>query len=279
MTSTLCFIGGGNMARSLIGGLVANGYPGEQIRVAEPNQENRTRLENEYGIQGFSDNQAAVDQCDAIVLAVKPQILREVLSPLSDTIQQQRPLLISIAAGVPIDAISRWAGGERTAIVRCMPNTPSLLQAGATALFANPDVSQAQQQIANTVLEAAGFTLWVNSEQKLDAVTAVSGSGPAYFFAFIEAMIEAGEKLGLSHEQASQLTLQTALGAARMVNESGDSPTTLRQNVTSKGGTTAAALAAFEAHGLKDTVAKAMEAACQRAAELGDSLNNDTSGE
>ncbi|MGM0563051.1 MAG: pyrroline-5-carboxylate reductase [Pseudomonadota bacterium] len=274
MTANICFIGGGNMARSLIGGLIANGHPAEAIRAADPNETTRQGLERDFSIATESDNAAAIEGCDAIVLAVKPQMMGEVVQPLAEPLTRSGALLISIAAGLPVAALDRWLGAP-SPIVRCMPNTPALLQVGATALYANKQVSSQQAELAEQILGAAGLTLWVDEEAQLDAVTAVSGSGPAYFFAFIEAMQASAVKLGLSPEQAEQLTRQTALGAARMVCDSGDDAATLRKKVTSKGGTTAAALAAFEAADLNGTVEVAMTAARDRASELAEQLKGE----
>ena len=271
MSKKITFIGGGNMARSLIGGMVANGISASNITVSDPLQVLRTQLADDFGVQVSSDNIQAIAHADCLLVAVKPQLLKEILSPLAESLRASRPLIISIAAGITESLLNTWSGGEQ-AVVRCMPNTPALVQTGATALFANAQVSRDQKQLAEQILSAVGLTLWVDHESQLDAVTAVSGSGPAYFFAFIEAMQAAGEKLGLSAEQAKQLTIQTALGAARMANESSDSPSVLREKVTSKGGTTFAALQSFAASDLNGIVDKALGAAHARSIELGKEL-------
>ncbi len=260
----LAFIGAGNMANSLIQGLLADGAKPGQFRVADPVEAQRNKLEAQ-GVPTFTDNNAAVQDADVIVLAVKPQVAGEVMRALTALRPEQ--LLVSIAAGIDLRSLTAWTNSAQ-AIVRCMPNTPALLGAGMSGLFANDNCSDAQRQAAQDVLSAAGKTLWVLEEQALDAVTAVSGSGPAYFFLLMEAMIEAGTALGLDEATAIELTLQTAYGAARMAQESDASPAVLRQNVTSPGGTTAAALEVMQAAGFSTTVKHALDAADRRAAEL-----------
>lgn len=274
MTPTITFIGGGNMAASLIGGLLANGLSAGSICVAEPNLERIGQLQQQFGVHVDSDNQRAVAQVQVIVLAVKPQVLQAVCRDIADPVQQHRPLIISIAAGIRSTDIERWLGGD-CAVVRCMPNTPALLQAGASGLFANQRVDPQQREQAQTILRAAGMTLWVEQESQLDAVTAVSGSGPAYFFLLMEYMQKAGEQLGLDRDSARRLTLQTALGAARMAVEGDDDPATLRSKVTSKGGTTEAAINCFIDNRLEHIVNQALTAACDRATELADILGKD----
>ena len=271
MSNNITFIGGGNMARSLIGGMVANGIPANTITVSEPVEALRQQLSADFGIHTTSSNEEAIPNANCLLVAVKPQVLKDILAPLADQLQSTRPLIISIAAGITEPLLNTWSGGQQ-AIVRCMPNTPALLQEGATALYANSNVTEQQKHLAESILSAVGLTLWVEKESQLDAVTAVSGSGPAYFFAFIEAMQAAGEKLGLSSEQAKQLTIQTALGAARMASESTEEPSVLRERVTSKGGTTAAALQSFTDSGLSDIVDSALSAAHARSIELGKEL-------
>jgi len=274
MTAKITFIGGGNMASSLVGGLLANGYPAQQISVVEPDAQKRQQLQQQFGTATSDDGPAAVAQADVVVLAVKPQILQAVCRQLADAIQQQHPLVISIAAGIRSTDIERWLGGD-CALVRCMPNTPALVQTGATGLFANPRVDTAQKKLADDILQAAGITLWVEQENLLDAVTAVSGSGPAYFFLLMECMQTAGEQLGLDADSARRLSLQTALGAARMASAGGDDPATLRNKVTSKGGTTEAAINCFQQNGLEQLVVRALTAARDRAIELADELGKD----
>ncbi len=267
----IVFIGGGNMARSLIGGLVAGGWPAERIGVTDPSRDQRERLASRFGVATSDDNRAAVANADVVVLAVKPQLMEQVCQDLAPALADRQRLIVSIAAGVRMDAITRWLSYDGP-IVRCMPNTPSLVQAGITALFPNDRVSEDQRSTAESILRAGGSVIWVDDEKLLDTVTGISGSGPAYFFRMMEALEEAGVARGLPRDKARLLVIETALGAARMALESEDDPGTLRQNVTSKGGTTAAALDTFEAGGLAELVDRAVGAATDRAAELGDQL-------
>ena len=273
MNPSIAFIGGGNMASSLIGGMLAAGTPADSILVAEPSNDQRENLSQQFAINTSASNLDALAY-DVVVLAVKPQVLQMVCRELAKAENVARPLYVSIAAGIRSNSIKRWLGGE-AAIVRCMPNTPALLQCGATALYANDAVSEEQSTQAENILRAAGITTWVDNEALIDAVTAVSGSGPAYFFLLMEAMQSAGVELGLDSETAKQLSLQTALGAARMATESDVSPAELRARVTSKGGTTAAAIASFEANGFNQIVSEALRAAYNRSAELAEELGQD----
>ena len=261
--STIAFIGGGNMARSLISGLLSAGTDAQKISVSDPVPAQRELLA-ELGIRVTGDNAAALADADVVVLAVKPQVLGEVLKDLPLGPEQ---LLVSIAAGVPVRAMSAWTCEDQP-IVRCMPNTPALLGAGVTALYAGPTVSEAGCELAESILATAGRTLWVDEEAKLDAVTAVSGSGPAYFFYLMESMIEAGIEQGLDAETATELTLETAYGAALMARERTDTPGVLRANVTSPGGTTAAAIAALDAADAAATIRRALAAASERSRTL-----------
>jgi len=271
MDSKISFIGGGNMATSLIGGLIANQFPAHNITVAEPDQSKLDELHQQFAIHTNTRNQQAVAQSDVVLLAIKPQIMQTVCKDLAATIQQTKPLVISIAAGIRSTDINRWLGNN-CAIVRCMPNTPALIQCGASGLFANEQVTAEQHRTAEQILSAAGMTLWVKDEALLDAVTAVSGSGPAYFFLLMEAMQKAGQQLGLDTETAQRLSLQTALGAAHMASESNDEPAILRQKVTSKGGTTEAAINSFLSSGFENIVTNALTSARDRAIELADYL-------
>jgi len=275
MSDRLAFIGAGNMARSLIGGLLQNGHAAADIHASDPNAATCEALGVDFGVRCSDDNRAALRDAGCVVLAVKPQVMHaaaaEVGAELARLAAPARPLLISIAAGIRVADLARWLGCD-AAIVRCMPNTPALLRAGATALYADAAVSAAQRAVAQRVLAAAGATVWVDDEAQLDAVTALSGSGPAYFFAVLEAMQAAAVGLGLPADMAHHLAVETCYGAARMARESGDEPAELRRRVTSPGGTTAAALATFEAGGLEALFAAAMRAARDRAAELGDQL-------
>jgi len=259
------------MAASLIGGLVADGWDPDCIHVSDPDPARREHLRSSHGVHTYEDNAATAARAGIVVLAVKPQVLRSACEDIAASARQSAPLVISIVAGVREPDIRRWLGGD-AAIVRTMPNTPALVQTGATGLYANPRVSAEQRDSAETVLRAVGLALWVDDEALLDAVTALSGSGPAYFFLFIEALEHAGVQLGLGAEQARLLTLQTALGAAKMALESSDTAATLRERVTSPGGTTERALAVLEDAGLRDLIGRALVAARDRARELGDKL-------
>jgi pyrroline-5-carboxylate reductase len=263
----IAFIGGGNMAQSLIGGLLNAGVDAAQITVADPDAAQRERVRKTHGVVAEDDNAAAVEGADVVILAVKPQVMHTAVAPLGVCFQARRPLLISIAAGVTVSALEHWLGA-RLPIVRTIPNTPALIGSGAAALFAGPGVSAEQRATAETILGAVGSTRWVAEESLMDAATAVSGSGPAYFFLMIELIETAARELGLDAETAHALTVQTALGAARMAKESGASAAELRRRVTSPGGTTAAALAVFEQEGLGRLVTDALRAARSRSGEL-----------
>jgi len=260
------FIGGGNMARSLIGGMRAAGHPPERICVADPDPDTRKRLQREAGIEVFADNQSVVDRCDVVVMAVKPQVLKSVATALEPA---SRPgqLFLTVAAGIRTTSLSQWLGKE-TAIVRAMPNTPALVQAGASALYATPRVSGAQREAAESILRAVGLVQWVDDEDLMDVVTALSGSGPAYLFLVMEAMEQAAVDLGLPRETARLLTVQTAFGAAKLALEVEEDPAILRENVTSPGGTTEAALRVLREDGLEELFEKAITAARDRAVAL-----------
>ena len=274
MNTSIAFIGGGNMASSLIAGLLKDRLKPEQILVAEPDAARRTQLENEYSIKTTQNNSDCL-QYSTVVLAVKPQIMQQVCRQLASSTRSADCLFISIAAGINSDDIDRWLG-DNQAIVRCMPNTPSLVGCGATALYANEAVSEQQQNTAEQTLQAVGISLWVKDEEELDAVTAVSGSGPAYFFLLMEAMQAAGIALGLSPETAKELTIQTALGAARMADTSDTEPSVLRQQVTSKGGTTEQAIATFENADFQTLVKNALQAAYDRSKTMAEELGKDS---
>lgn len=267
-STVIAFIGGGNMARSLIGGLIARGHQADAIRVAEPVPELREALQRDFGVQVFADAASAVQSAQAWVLAVKPQVMREVCQSLATQVAQAGPLVVSIAAGITSGQLQGWLG-DAASVVRSMPNTPSLLGAGVTGLFAGEGVDAEGRALAQRLLESAGSTVWIEQEALMDAVTAVSGSGPAYVFLLAEAMQDAGRAEGLTDEAARELTLQTLLGAARMLVESGDvDAAELRRRVTSPGGTTQAAIEHFEQGGLRKLVAGAIHAARVRGAEL-----------
>lgn len=273
MSTRIAFIGGGNMAASLAGGLIAAGTSPASIIVAEPDADRRAQLSNQFDVATTADNLETLLQ-DVVVLSVKPQLMQTVCRQLAESANVNNPLYVSIAAGMRTADIARWLGGD-VAVVRCMPNTPALIQCGATALYANKSVSEAQQHLADEILRAAGITAWVADEDLLDVVTAVSGSGPAYFFLLMEAMQKTAVDLGLDKETAASLTLQTALGAARMANESELDVQELRARVTSKGGTTAAAISSFEHDDFHRNVSKALNAAYNRSRELADELGKD----
>ncbi|HIQ40851.1 MAG TPA: pyrroline-5-carboxylate reductase [Sulfurivirga caldicuralii] len=271
--ATLAFIGAGNMARSLIGGLVQAGWPKDRLLATDPNAAARAQLTTQLGITTLEDNAEAARQADVVVLAVKPQQLQSVCHALQPALSH-RPLILSIAAGVRSADIDRWLGGGLP-IVRTMPNTPALVGAGATGLYANASVSAAQKTLAENILRAVGMTVWVDEEKLLDAVTALSGSGPAYFFMLMEAMQAAGERLGLDRNQARLLTVQTALGAAKMALETQEDTAELRRRVTSPRGTTEAALNVFFNAGCVEIVDRALTAAYHRADELANELAQD----
>lgn len=265
--ASIAFVGGGNMARSLVGGLVARGTPGDAIRIAEPVDALRDALARDFGARMFADGAEAVAGAAVWVLAVKPQVMRAVCEALAPQAQAARPLVVSIAAGITAAQLERWLGGG-VAVVRCMPNTPALLGAGVTGLFANANVDAAGRDAAQSLLSSAGETVWIGDEALMDAVTAASGSGPAYVFLLAEAMQAAAIGEGLPPEAARTLVLQTILGAARMLIEGDADAAELRRRVTSPNGTTQAAIEAFEAGGFRELVARAIHAATVRGREL-----------
>ena len=262
------FIGGGNMARSLIGGLIASGASNEKILVSALHDEHLSSLRTDFNVRTTTNNQDIVDECDVVVFAVKPQVLKEVCTALNT---RADCLYLTVAAGIPTTSLGNWLGANLS-IVRAMPNTPALLRTGATALFANPHTSEAQKESAESIMRAVGLALWVNAEAEMDAVTALSGSGPAYFFLLMEHMIQAAHDLGLDADTARLLTVQTAFGAAKMALEIEKDPATLRQNVTSPGGTTEQAINSFNQGGLEKLVNQALLAARDRAEELAKEL-------
>ena len=269
MNKIITFIGAGNMARALISGLIQDS-DNLDIRIADPNESQLQEIQQNWRtVNAFTDNSEAVAGADVIVLAVKPQIMKLVCEPLqADLSSKPQPLIISIAAGVSIANLNLWLGDKAIPIVRCMPNTPSLVQAGMTGLYANNEVSHQQHELAESILRSVGSTLWLSDEDKLDAVTAVSGSGPAYYFLVMEAMQDAAHKLGLTADESRLLVLQTAFGAAKLALESGDDAGVLRQRVTSKGGTTEAALKILMDGGLPALFEDALKAAENRSVEL-----------
>ena len=264
----ITFIGGGNMATALIGGLLKRDFSAAQLRVVEINADNRARLQQEFGVQATAELAAAVTGSEIIVLAVKPQQLREVSQQLAPLLSGQ--LLVSIAAGIRADDLAHWLGIRN--VVRAMPNTPALIQRGMTGLYALPAVSKSQRDQAQNILGAVGESLWVQDEVMLDAVTAISGSGPAYVFYFIEAMQQAARELGFNDNDARRLSIDTFLGAAKLADASSDDVSLLRARVTSKNGTTERALLSLEANNVKQHIIAAAKAAAERSREMGDEL-------
>lgn len=271
--SLIGFIGAGNMAHAIISGLINNGTKRNQIKISDINEALLSLRKAELNLEVFTDNAKLAAQCGIIVLAVKPQVLSSVCKALKDKLTTNT-LIISIVAGVRSGDIERWLGDSQ-AIVRTMPNTPALLNQGITGLFANEQVSDKQKSLAENILNSVGECLWVDDESLLDAITAVSGSGPAYFFLMLESMAKAGVALGLDEAVAQKLSLQTALGASMMASNSKDSPQQLRNKVTSKNGTTQAAIASFQDQDFEVIIIHAIRAAFDRANEIGIELGNE----
>jgi pyrroline-5-carboxylate reductase len=272
---SLAFIGGGNMARSLIGGLLNNGWPAEKIMVSDPDPDQPARLfQLSDALTVVSNNTQVLTTADVVVLAVKPQILQTVCRELAAQLQQRPCLIISIAAGVRTEDINRWCGGG-LAIIRCMPNTPALVQSGATGLYANTTATESDKALAETLLRAVGITVWLDDEVQLNAVTALSGSGPAYHFLVMEAMQNAAQAMGLNAKVAKLLSIETAFGAAKLALESSEDLDLLRERVTSKGGTTEQALATLEAGDIRALFNNALQAASDKAEALAEELGRD----
>ena len=271
LNCNITFIGGGNMAQALIGGLITRGLPATRITASDPVEKIRELLQ-EKDVHVTDNNVEAIENADVVVLAVKPQVLGALLKPLKGLFENK--LIISIVAGAEIATIAELTGTER--IVRVMPNTPALVQTGAHGLFAHENVVTADRDLASQVLAATGLTIWVNTEAQIDAVTAVSGSGPAYFFYMMESMIRAGKNMGLDEKVATALTLQTALGAAQMAITSSNTPAELRKNVTSPNGTTQAALEVFDRAQISQNIQAALAAAQKRSQELAQELSDST---
>ena len=265
--SRIAFIGGGNMARSLIGGLVRNGVSAQNLSASEPNVELRDSLARDFAIATHASNADAACDANVLVLAVKPQMMKSVCEGLREIVQSSHSLIVSIAAGITIDQLDRWLGGS-VAIVRCMPNTPALIGAGATGLYANIRVTAEQREAAENIVNAVGLSRWIDDEASMDTVTALSGSGPAYFFLLVEALEEAAVAQGLARDTARELAAQTCLGAGRMLRESDVGAGELRRRVTSPNGTTQAALESFAADKFTAIVARAVAAARKRGGEL-----------
>jgi pyrroline-5-carboxylate reductase len=264
----IAFIGGGNMASALIGGLRRQGLPADHLHVVEPFAPARQQLLETHGVQALEAPDATLSQAHLVVWAVKPQVFKEAAEPSASVTREA--LHLSVAAGILTDSIASWLHTER--VVRAMPNTPALIGQGQTGLFARAGVSLQDRQVIEQVMSGTGQHVWVAQESLLDAVTAISGSGPAYVFYFIEAMSRAAERMGLSPEQARQLSIGTFCGAAELARRSTDSPAILRERVTSKGGTTYAALTTMQSLGVAEHFEQAMEAARLRAAELGEAF-------
>ena len=261
----IAFIGGGNMASAIIGGLIRQGHPASQIEVVEPWAEARDALLKNHGLQAQPEAGPALQRARIVVWAVKPQTFKDAAA--QTRAHTEDALHLSVAAGIRSDSIAQWLDSER--VVRTMPNTPALVGKGMSALYARPGVSAAERESVQAIMATTGEYLWVDSEKQLDAVTALSGSGPAYVFYFLEAMARAGTAMGLSAEQAHQLAVGTFVGASELARRSDESPAVLRQRVTSKGGTTYAALQSMEKDGVGEAFERAMKAAEQRADELG----------
>ncbi len=267
-SQTIAFIGAGNMASALIQGLIRQGSAADQLLVADIDASKLQSLADDYGIRPAAEEEIAAE-AEIIVLAVKPQVMQSVCASLGEKIKQagKQPLIISVAAGITLTSLDDWLGGN-AALVRCMPNTPALIGKGASGLYANARVDTMQRQASGAIMDAVGLSVWVEKESDLDAVTAVSGSGPAYFFLFMEAMQEAARDMGLEADLARALVLQTAMGAAELAAQSKEDLAELRRRVTSPGGTTEQAINSFQAENLEAIVARALQAAQRRSEEL-----------
>ncbi len=268
----IAFLGGGNLATALIGGLIAKGFDARSIAVVELSPAARERLGARYPVHVSTAPDAAMQGAEALVLAVKPQDMRKALASVSGVAKEK--LVVSVAAGITLKSLSRWLGGHQK-LVRCMPNTPALIGAGITGLFALPGVSDDERKKAETILRAVGETVWLPEERLLDPVTAVSASGPAYVFWFIEQLARSAQDLGIEKEVALKLARHTVFGAAKLALESSETPETLRKQVTSAGGTTAAALKVFDEEKLAERFARAVAAASRRGAEMGEEFGRD----
>lgn len=272
-TQKITFIGAGNMAGAIFKGLLAKGYPADAITATATDADHLQALKQNLQIHVSTDNLAAVADAEVVVLAVKPQVMQSVCREIAPLVSRTRPLIISVAAGLQAETLNAWLGGEH-AIIRCMPNTPSLVGAGASGLFALPSVKAEQRGFADQLLSGVGLAEWVDQELLLDVVTAISGSGPAYFFMIFEAMEKAAVEMGMPADAARRLILQTGLGAVRMAQETGEEPAQLKRNVMSPKGTTERAIHTFEAEGMEAMFLKAMQACADRADELAKELAN-----
>lgn len=264
---SIAFIGAGNMAKSIISGLINNEYAPEAIWATNPSSDKLQYLHQHYNIQISNDNITAANHAEVIVLAVKPQVLHDVANELVTVIQQRRPLVISIAAGITTEMLNRWLG-ENLAIIRCMPNIAALVNSSATSLYANKQVSTLQRSIGESIMRAVGITLWIDDEKQMDIVSALAGSGPAYFFYMMEALESAAVQLGLNQADAHLLVLQTILGSARIAMSSNEATAELRQHVTSKGGITECAINLLESRQAREIFSQALTAAYQRSREI-----------
>lgn len=265
------FIGAGNMASALVGGMIDKGLPAADVTVSDPDDGKTSALRDRFGVSVAGDNAALLQQCDVVVLAVKPQVMREVLSPLSRSLPDSPPLIVSVAAGIRVPSIEQWLG-RPLPVIRVMPNTPSLVGLGASGLYANERVSPEQRETAETLMQSVGITAWVDDEPQLDTVTGIAGSGPAYFMLFMEAMVKAATDRGLNRETAHALVVQTCRGAAGLAGHSDESLEQLRINVTSPGGTTERALSVMQSAGIDAIIRDAVNAAADRADELATTL-------
>ncbi|MCH8551773.1 MAG: pyrroline-5-carboxylate reductase [Natronospirillum sp.] len=276
MTDTrakLTFIGTGNMAGAIIGGLLDNGYPAERIIGTTRSEQSAQTAASTYGIHVTTDNDAAISDADVIILGVKPQVMKDTCAAISSAVQAQKPLVVSVAAGIEAATLDQWLG-TGLAVIRCMPNTPSLLGTGISGLYANAAVTDTQRDLVDTMFRSVGITQWVHNEADMHTITAICGSAPAYFYRFSEALVRSAEQRGLSPESARQLVSQVALGAARMLSETGETPAELRQKVSSPGGTTVEALRVFDQQGLDDLVEAAVAACFNRSVSLTEELAN-----
>lgn len=270
---TLSFIGAGHMAEAIIAGLINNGHAPDRIIATARRETTLTPLQERYGIQVSTDNCDAIARADVVVLAVKPQVMKDVCAQVADIVDKQQPLILSVAAGLTCDTLSRWLGGYN-AIIRAMPNTPSLVGTGACGLYATAAVSAEQRSLASDLMSAVGITEWVDEERLLSTVTAIAGSAPAYFFYLMEALEKAAAEQGMPLESARRLIIQTALGSARMCDASEDSPEEFKKRVMSPNGTTERAIFHFQDNGFEQLVKDAAQACFNRAEELGESLGS-----
>lgn len=268
---TISFIGAGNMASAIIGGMLDNGFQADKIWVSAPDDNHLQSIRKRFGISVTTDNRYCAQQADMVVLAVKPQVMAEVCQDIAPVVQNTRPLMVSIAAGLTADTLDEWLGGGLP-LVRVMPNTPSLVGKGAAGLYANSQVKDKQKKMVQAVFESIGSALWVEDENLLHAVTALSGSGPAYFFLMLEALESAATEAGIAPETARELAIQTMAGAAEMAGRSEHDPAQLKRNVMSPGGTTEQAIHTFEDGGLRDLVKEAYGAAFKRSQEMSKEL-------